>query len=651
MANFLEIPDENASGSDKERYEKNTLGFIQEAIQESEAFLRAQPNYDKIEKSLQAIHGKKDQVSGNMSDVQDNRIAKAATQLISSLTDVRNFWEYRTFNPNLEKTTQILDKVSLHLWLQRQWDMRWADMIRNCATGGSSYAHLTWNSSIMDLDFTAEDVRDVLPIRPADYHTIQTAFGVVLRRERTVNYLRAKYPEYAEFIIADRDGATSDNVNTRYNRLMERLGSPFREKLFGSSKPAVSMPRIPTTDEYTVYLDDQRVNESKSSMYMGQWHKAPVRNCPLCESQGTPHALNNWSYEVRPGERVYPNKRLICATNTKILYDNTSIYWHGMYPVPKLTLQPWSDTFIGKGLVWDALPLQKLLDRLLRVLDNHFQKWQQPDLFADKNTVSNTEFKKINTARPGGKFRFNPAAGKGYEMRYPDQLPGYFFEFFKWLIDEIGSITGAHDVSNMSMLNQIPSADSIDKIMEAMTPESRLRSRVLEAFIREFAIITAYNIAQFWTLPMRIAVLGPGGVTMEDFDYDPGTLLPDYIHSDDFDVQGRVTAEALARGPMPRYNRAKESMRQFSMHIAPGSLLSSSEMVDKLMYLQLARMGMVDAETLANKYGIPNFGTIPGDTILEKLAAQAQMGLGAQSPVGRPPSGQDAPRIKVSESG
>ena len=639
-------------------YDPHMLAFIQEAVQESDAFLRAQPNYDKIEKTRRAIHSTKSSVIGGVGGgdgIQANHVAKAGVQLVAGLTATRPFWEYRTFNPTFKKQTQILGKLSLHLWLQRQWDMRWADLMRGCATSGTSYAHQTWSSRIQDIDLQAEDCRDVLPIRPSDYHSIQSAFGVILRRERTVNYMRSIYPEeFWEYFTPDRDGSISANPNTRYARLMDKLGSPFRDVLWKGNRPAKDMERIPTLDEYTVYLDDERTNETKKPMYMGDWHLAPTKDWPECQLQGTPHALNNWSYRVQPGDRVYPNKRCIVATQNKVLYDNTSIYWHGLYPMCKLTLEPWDDTYIGKGLLWDTLPMQRLLDRLLRVLDMHYQKWQQPDLFVDKNSTSISDFNKINTGRPGLKMRFNPVAGRGPELRYPDALPSYFFETIKFAIEEIGSLSGARDVSAILNLNQLPSSDSVERLMEAMTPEIRLRSKTLEAFSREFALITSYNLAQFYTVAMRMTILGPDGVSQEDFDYDPGVFIPDYVHADDFDERGKPTAAAMVRGPLPRYNRAKEFLRQFSMHIAPGSLLNASEITMKLLYLQLARAGWVDIWTLLDKLGIPNVGNPPegATTITERLAAQAQMDMGmTESAAGRKATGQEMPRIKISESG
>lgn len=638
-------------------YEHDILAFIKESVEEAEAFLKAQPGYSKIAESITAVMGEKaDTLATGLSTVRANHIGKAATQLVSSMTDTRPFWEYRTFNPKYQKETQVFGKLAMHIWLQRQWDMRWADMIRTCATSGSAYSHITWDDDVQDMSLTAEDPRDVLPVRPSDYYSIQSAFGVIIRRERTVNYLKRRYPDKADWIVADRDGSLGNSSlsNSRYQRVMNALGSPFRDALFGKKRSAREIPRIPTADEYTMYLNDTRVHEKKDPLYMGEWHMSPESGCVSCETQGTPHALNNWSYIVKKGEPVYPRKRLIIATNSCVLYDNTSPYWHGMFPVSKLTLDPWPNTFLGKGLLWDALPMQKLLDRWFRLIDNHMAKWQQPDLFADKNSTAQSEFNKINTARPGLKVRYNPIAGKGMELRYPDALPSYIVEMGKFAIEEIGTLAGAQDLSQLMKLNQMPAGDAVESLINAMTPEVRLRSRILEAFTREFAMMTAYNFAQFYSLSQRLAILGPDGATFEDFDFDPGSLVPDYVHNEDHDHEGNVKPDAVQRGPRPRFDRAKEFLRQFSMHIAPGSLLNASEVQQQLLFLQLARAGWLDLWTLLDKLGVPNVGNAPpgADTIIARLGAMQELGLGMQvSAAGRKASGQDMPRQKISESG
>lgn len=174
----------------------------------------------------------------------------------------------------------------------------------------------------------------------------------------------------------------------------------------------------------------------------------------------------------------------------------------------------------------------------------------------------------------------------------------------------------------------------------------------------EFAMMTASNICQFYSLPMRLAILGPGGMTFEDYDFDPGSLVPDYIHPEDYNNFGDITPEALLRGPRPRYDRAREFLKQFTYHIAPGSLLASSEVTRKLLYLQLARAGLIDHWTLLEVLGVPLVGDPPEgcDTITKRLIAEQQMGLGAAvNPVGRKASGQQMPQMRpsgvISESG
>ena len=153
--------------------------------------------------------------------------------------------------------------------------------------------------------------------------------------------------------------------------------------------------------------------------------------------------------------------------------------------------------------------------------------------------------------------------------------------------------------------------------------------------------------------PRRLTVLGATGITNEDFDFDPGSLVPDFVDPEDFSDEGLVKAESLARGPMPRYERAKEFLRQFSFHIAPGSLLAASEIQRKLLYLQLSRAGLIDVWTLLDVLGVPNAGLPPqgANTITERLAAQQQMNIAmAENSAGRKATGQSMPRLVTKES-
>ncbi len=618
---------------------RRVISWAKEAISESQAFLKSQPQYDRIAPTIAAINGQFDQPFGkSLSGTSLNRFAKIALNLVAGLTDTKPFWDYKTENPRFKQTADILGKLSKHWWTGRFIDLRFADVVKYSATSGTGWAHhVGWNRDTNDLDVLAEDPRDVLPIRPSTYYSIQDAMGVILRRERTVNYVRSMYPEAAHLIKADRDGSyQASEQGGRAGRLLTALNnrlSPFHASLL-SERSHQRLDKIPTVDLFTCYVKDEGVNTLSMPVQMGDPDQ-------------------NWSYIVDKGKPLYPRKRMIVFTRTAVLYDGPNPFWHGLFPLNKLTLDPWPWSWLGKAPLWDVLPLQESLNKNLRVIDDHIARVAEPGIMGDKNAISRRGMKKLNTRRPGLKFQYNPMSGKPAQMLYEPPLDATIPAHIQFLIEQMDDISGVRDLSNLMKLNQLPAANTIEKITESMTPSNRLRSRYMEAFVREFAMMSMSNFFQFYTTPMRLAILGPNAVVADDFDFDPGNMIPDYVHDDDFTTSGAISMEAMSRGPLPKVDRASHFMRYFAFHIAPASLLASSEIERKLLYLSLSRAGLIDHWTLLEVMGISNVGDPPNGakTITERLAVEAEMGMGMNiSPTGRKASGQTMPRMTMKES-
>lgn len=626
------------SHTDNSKSEEAILGWVAEAVQESDAFLKSQSGYDKFTRTIDSIMGdyRGDPKVSSLSSLQVNDFGKVALDLVSAMTDTKMFWEYRTLNKLFEMQSQILGKLAQAWWINRAIDLKYADVVKYAIAMGTGYAHLTFNEDMQDLDMVAEDARDVLPIRPGSLVSIQEAFGVIIRRERTVNYLRAMFPGKAAKIVADRDGTWRQvNQNNRVSQLMESLGlqSGFMTNLVASlaNRPKAASMKVPTCDQYIIYVKDESINRTGYDVVMGD----PERN---------------WSYIVKNGEALYPNKRCIVCTHTAVLYDGPNIYWHGLFPVPKLTIDPWPWSWLGKSPLKDLLPIDDELRKSWRTVADHNERVARPGLVADKNSMSQAAVKAIDTRRSGMKLRHNPIAGKGVEIIHEPPLDPSIPLTITALTEKMQELSGTVDLKNMNNLNQIPSSETIEKMIESMSPAVRLRSRVQECFMREFAMITAMNMFQFRTVAERIAILGPAqGLTFEDFDYDPQTLIPDMLN------MGLAAADGK---PLPRYIRAKKFITYFSFQIAPGSLLEASNVTRKLLYIQLMRAGLIDHWTLLEILGVPNVGNPPdgANTITERLQAEQQMGIGAAvSPVGRHASAQQMPTMKsggnISESG
>lgn len=627
-----QAPAGNLNESEQEKkHLAAVLGWANDALTEGEAFIKSQRGFDQISTMIDYIMGdySRDIVAGSFSKLVDNRFGKIALDFAGAVTDIKPFWEYKTENKRFEPQQVQAQKLTKGWWTRRNIDLKFADCIKYAEVGGSGYPHLVYSEQIGDNDCIPEDPRDVLPIRPSNNITLQEAFGVMVRRERPLNYLRDKYPRQwaSGKIRADRDmsAATLEKV-TRAQGVMSRMGfSGFMQNLWASlgGKPQAHMV-IPSADVFTLYLHDSRVNETGARVWVGE---------------GTPDKHPNWSYWVEPGELIYPRGRQIIFVRTCVLRDGPNIYWHGLFPLPKITLDPWPWTFLGKPPLLDLLTLQDELHRLLRGVSDHNQKVFRPDLVADKNAMSRSAMAAVDTRKSGLKLRTNPVAGKAAEFVYAQPLDPSIQASIIDLRDEMDKISGVRDMQQLMNLGQIPASETIEKIMESMSPAIRMRSRVLEAGLREFAMMTLSNTFQFVTLSERLALLGPQAMTFEDVDHDPGTMIPAYLTVED-QRDHRV---------VDRHIRARTFLNQFTYDVAPGSLLSASEVTNKLLYIQLFRAGVMDIWTLFEKLGIPNAGNPPEDatTITARLIAMNNMGLTPQvSATGRKASGQTMPTLK-----
>ncbi len=593
-------------------------------MKQGQDFIEAQVGYDKIEKAMDAVFSYERSSSASyaptskpLSNTRVNKVAITQENIVAMLTDTRVFWNYSTNNPKYEAQSRMANKDAESWYRSRGIDMRVGDIINYYTTCGTGYGHLYYSRRLNDMTLEAVDPRNVIPIGPVSYHTLQDAEGVVIRQPKTPAWVKAEY---------DKDVAPDTGAQSIYGWFLRAMGSVTGKStvtgpLSPDRKHADSpIPKTPTVYLNTMYLNDPRTNPYGYDVHMGGWEK---------KEDGQMVGKNQWSYIVKPGMPLFPFKRLIVWANGVKLYDDTSPYWHAMYPLIKLTLNPQPNSFLGKAPLWDILPLNDSLNGILRVIDNNAAQHGQPGAVADRN-VSRAEFTKFNTAVPGFKIKTNMASGKGIQIINPPQLAQSLWQHIDKIETWIKELAGTADIGNMASLNQLPSGDTIDTIVKAMTPGIRRRSRIIEFFMVELAEMYLYSIAEFDTLSKRIAKFGPSAVTDEDFDYDPGSFIPDDI-PDGQPGDIASTLDAIGSGPRPNYERARAMFQSFEYKFDPASLLNSAAQQELLQLFLLAKMGYISVFTLLEKAGIKNFAPpslqIPADEI-GRLALQQQLGIG-----------------------
>ncbi len=680
FGNFTPL-EPGGSGAPAETYESEILNWIQEAVMEGEGILKDDPAYGDIDKNISYIMGDQTDTMRptGLSNCPDNRLKTILNQTVAALTDIHPLFGFKTYNSKFKDQEDVLVKLSQAWWVNTFADLKLADVIKYAAGIGTGYCEVAWDASAGggagDIVLRALDPRDVLPIRPQLNGSVQDWEGVVIRCAKSPGELKVRFPDKAHRIVADNQPSITARTWTRARRLMSLVISPSAVDAANQGNARNAPKQMPTCDLYTVYMKDRRLSTDIEPRIMGDprttwsytvyptgWLKVPDGE----DSFGQP----KFRKATIKDSQLYPRGRMIIATKKAVLYDGPNPYWHGMFPVAKMCLDPWPWTLLGLGLVHDIIPIQDALNEVINGLLDYIKKHLRPAVVADKKAVANSDWSRIDSRVAGIKLKTNPSAGKGIEFVSPEPLPEYVFNMLQFLTGEMDYHAGTANLNALAQLNQVPGENTIEALQEAQSPVIRLKGRLLEYFLREIGEMVKANFFQFYNLPRRVSMLGDAGIVFNDFDFDPGSLVPGLSKQDD----GYSWELDKSR---PRADRAQWFHKNFTFTITPNSLLALSQTTRKLMYMQLRSMTppLVDKWTLWEVLEVPNGGTPPnGENTIDMrlMAEQTQMvqaqammqatavasGLGippppGAGPEGRPPTYQESPEMlqKKDENG
>lgn len=635
----------DANDYDTIYYLQGMLKWIDAAVTEGEGILQGEPMYKDMDEAISFIMGDQndpDRPSG-LSSISDNRTKKCVLETVSALTDIHPLFGFKTFNPKFQNTSDVLGKLARAWWVNNFCDLSLGHVIRYAAGLGTGYCKVDFDMSAAggagDIVLRAVDPRDVLPIRPTYDSSIQSWEGVVLRRGMTLNELRARFPGKLGSLVEDHSPNLASRAWTRARQMMSRVIGPASTEVLGAAEPKNKVAKVPTATVHEVYVKDRTIWTGSYPVTMGdpntQWSYTVY---PIGSE------MPNGEKATRDDAKLYPRGRYIIATKKCILYDGPNPYWHGLFPLVRLQLDPWPWTLLPPGLAQDLIPLQKLINEIINGTVDHIRKVLRPAIKANKKSIPDSMWSRVDTRMAGLKMRTNPAAGAELEFVSPTALDPIVKEILTLAVAEIDNLSGTANLQALTQLQQMPGADSIERLMEALTPILRMKGRLLEAMLREMGEMVKSNFFQFYNQARRVAMLGEQGLDFADFDFDPGSLVPSMSQSEHKD---EYVAELDFK--LERATRAAWHLKNFTFQITPNSLLALSQISRKLLYLQLRAKDptLIDRWTLYDILEIPNGGAPPADatTITDRVRAEIAMFPPPDPPQGRPPSLAQPPQM------
>ena len=571
------------------------LGWLKEWIQEGDLINRSDPSYENIGRAQQYIVG--EQLSTEqrrlkyLPQITINETRKAMQAHVSALTDLKPVVGWRS-NPEYRAQADLLNQYLLAEWITTMMDLDLGDCVKYSLAGGTGDLVVDWDPHAPlggAHQLTARDARDTLPLRPSYGRSIQSWEGLCLREEHTVNVLRGMYPSKAHLFKPSSDTSLGTIIG-RFRTGLSRLLSP-----------ADPLDQISSGSAATA----RRRHRGTLVLYRGYFHDR-TRNLTGKEIVlGTPGS--NWCYVVKSGEPLYPRGRLVVSTDDAIIYDGPNTYWHGLFPVCRLKLWsvPWQ--FLGIPLFNDLLPIQDALNDTMHDVRLGIRQWIDPDITYNRNAVSEATMRLMDPRRPGKRVKVMPGFGEPWKKEEgpSPQVLTMAVELWEKLTQKFADMAGTANLSALLQLRQLPSADTIQKYYEALTPEIRSEARSVEAFLRDLSEMIKVNYFQFLSTAKRVQMLGGGGVTLNDFDFDPGQMVPALLPG-----QPGYTPE-LDANTTTRDERAQFFHKQFLFVVAPNSVLAIDATERKMMRVQLARQGYYDFWSLHETLETPNVGAPP----------------------------------------
>jgi hypothetical protein len=665
--------------------EADRLAWLRNTKAQSYAWLQTQPSYKDFNTAIQALVGDDNEmIPDELSTIRSGELRRCTRELVAALSNLRVGASFKSDVKALYNRANVLNQLYRAWWFMTKPVKTVRGALQMAAALGSGFIQQEWDPDYHrpgrgDVRTSVKGPHQVLPVQlPADFD-YQRAYAVHLVEEMPIAMAHRKFWAYANKIVSDRNAPTW--LQKGLERVQQWLAPVLRlQGISRVGQPAG--PIFPTVDVMYTYIDDRSVNESGHDIQMGEQGTSWAYTVPSLGSDvpsGTYDAQGQPLYRKATYDdaRIYPLRRLIIWTETCVIYDDTSRWWHGKVPITQFSLDKWVFDALGVPISKDTASYDTSMTRIMRAIDDSAVTRLDPPLMVNERLMDEDTAATFRVRQPGVTFRMDSMGQEAVKpvLHYEQwNLPPYIADWVRYLSERVQRLTGTFDAMALTKARQMPAAGTMEKINEMMGPLLNDMTTLMEGSMAEMGEQWKWLTFQFRTKEERMQFLGEDGETMKELDYEPWSLVPSHMP-----WEQKILEEGLP-SPTPAYKRAQYYAGFFSYQVVPGQMHQLSTMSKQLMILQLEARGMpIDPWTKAELFNLSDFGPPPEGTknVMERYVAWKRMeiemavelqkkmqalGMGdGQSPApfadgqkqgpGRPATGMEAPRIVQKDGG
>lgn len=664
------------------------VGHFNDIFQQAQAFLQSQRAFPDIQLARDFIAGpENERLPESYSRVDLNMGKRQIRENVATLSNVRPLWGFHTDQKELQPLIAYRNRM-LSAWHQNTYfDRSLEDVLKFTGTEGTGYARPYWDPNHYtpgrgEILVAAYGASQVFPFMIGKDRDIQKAYCVIIHHEVPLHQAHDRWPTKAHLITPDREapGGLLKNVVGRIQRFL----SPALNVGGMGRTPVSDSALTPVADIYEVIVLDGSINESDREMAFGKpdsswFYKVPYIGMEI--PAGYRNSAGQVLYRKATPEdcRMYPLRRSMFFSSKCCLEDDTQQEWHGKVPLVKFQLDSWPWEYLGFGMPRDYRPTQESNRRILRGIDDKINAGLNPALQYNDGTVARALVEELDVRQPGQSVGVDMGLGTQIAPLLPAdyyRVDAAVYQHVEWMFQQASYLIGAPALAGLASLRQMPSDQTQEKFAEAMGALVWDYSREVERGLSEFGNLWGAMSFQRYDAKRTTHMTEIDGVTDGVINWEPEGVIPSHLPNEDRQVPSDYNW----------YQRARFYMDKMYMQIKPMTSHQVTQISHRLFLERLREQNFpIDPQTLASASDIPNFGIIPGATVLEryinwkqleaaiqaKAIKLAQEGLargnatdpnaeggaavaaaaGPPNPEGRPPTGTDSMRLKEKSDG
>lgn len=657
---------------------QRVAGWVKEILEDREGLLKTTRQYGDIDKAFSLIAGLPDSsMQEQRSALNTNRAKRSVREIIASLSDVRQADGFDTDNKAFKGEAQMLNQVVRALWYERSFDRSIKKTTQWFTATGTGYIWPRYRKTRMGpgadsaLCYDAFGLLDVFPFMRGFDGDPQNTYATIIVEPTPMPQAHYMFPAFQSAL---RPMSKKRYDSSVANKRMS-LADMFRNRTAGNNRSyegdyaeirycLVRDMRINTTG-IPIPMGSQGGSESYVVPYLGQ----PI---PTFDVVGGHRKMREATIDDC---YFYPHMRLIITADglDVPLYDGPNFDWSGMMPA-EYAADSWPWEKISFSLLRDVYDLERARQHGERAIDQVIKHRMDPAIGYDRTKTTSREAEAFDPWKERARLGFE---GDVDENSFRTLLPNWLLEVpqaaFAWqeyCSNEMDYLLGLNAISAIAKAKMSVDGDAMQQLLELAGPLVKDISRSMEPPTRDVMEMTKFNIFQWYGTRRIMSYVGPDGIDPVTFDFDPASLVPSHMPGEDNAEASQFSAR----------ERAKHFAQNLHLSITPNSLHAVTQTAQKLLMLQLWRGGFpIAPDTVAKALDLPNFGTLDGNSEIERwfsykkmeieMQAQAQQlgaslqgmapgqQIGGVTPSGshagkggRPPSGNKPPAAKVKAS-